>query len=631
MIPMGIRPMRPIFFRTTLARSLADGGSETEIYLNSITTKDGHTLDESDFGDILFLVINPTGENRELVSITSLTSGTPSYGSGLTRGYNFYNSSTSSSRKKSHSPGEVVIVTNDEHYLYTQYVPIDGDVTIADVKTFSSLPRTTAGNPVADNDLARKAYVDSVVGGISSTINVIVPGTAGETVAAGNLIYFDDTDNEWKKCDADTAATVENTMLGIAQGAGVDGGSIAGGVLVRGLDANQSGLTAGAIYYASNTAGAISASAGTKEVTIGFSYSTTQLYFNPRFNQQLTEDQQDALAGTAGTPSASNPFTTNDDTTGTGLLLRRSFYKFGGDGSDGALIISSGTTTLDAAGAKILVKNYTSISITGTGKITVSNPHAGGTILILRSQGAVTLTSSATVIDLKGLGATSATNPNYLLGSAAPKGVTSSSGSGGAGGAAFDATDKYAIDSAVALYRRNLDLACGAGGGTGMTRDGAGGAGGRGGGALLIECAGAFNFTTGTIDVSGNNGTAGGNSVDDGGGGGGGGSCGMALVLYNSLTANTGTYTATGGTGGAAGTSGASGSNASAGGGGGAGSFVAAGGAGGTNNSTGSAAAGLGAGGGGGGTDGVTGGAAGGAAGGNASATVCLVAQNYYF
>jgi len=78
------------------------------------------------------------------------------------------------------------------------------------------------------------------------------------------------------------------------------------------LDANQSGLTAGAIYYASNTAGGISSSAGTQEVTVGFSYSTTQLYFNPRFNQQLTEDQQDALAATT-TPASGNKFITQKD------------------------------------------------------------------------------------------------------------------------------------------------------------------------------------------------------------------------------------------------------------------------------------------------------------------------------
>ena len=69
---------------------------------------------------------------------------------------------------------------------------------------------------------------------------------------------------------------------------------------------------------------------------------------------------------------------------------------FGGDGSDGALAISSGTTTLDCANKKVFIKNYSSISITGTtGKLAFSNPHTSGTIIILRSQGNVTLTSTS--------------------------------------------------------------------------------------------------------------------------------------------------------------------------------------------------------------------------------------------
>ena len=78
---------------------------------------------------------------------------------------------------------------------------------------------------------------------------------------------------------------------------------------------------------------------------------------------------------------------------------------FGGDGSDGALSISSGTTTIDLSSAAITIKNYTSISITGTGALAFSNPATTGSIVILKSQGNVTITSSATrAIDLRSLG-----------------------------------------------------------------------------------------------------------------------------------------------------------------------------------------------------------------------------------
>lgn len=159
---------------------------------------------------------------------------------------------------------------------------------------------------------------------------------------------------------------------------------------------------------------------------------------------------------------------------------------FGGTGADGALTITSGTTNIDLAGSQIVVKNYTSISITGTGKLTFTNPHANGTVIIFKSQGNVTLTSSATPnIDLRLLGA-----------------------SGGAN--AFGS-----------------------------------GVGGRGGGALYIECAGALNYT-GTIDATGQNGTS--NTGGTATGGNAGGAGGTVVILANTITANTGTTTVTGGT-----------------------------------------------------------------------------------
>ena len=104
------------------------------------------------------------------------------------------------------------------------------------------------------------------------------------------------------------------------------------------------------------------------------------------------------------------------------------FAKFGGTGADGALSITSGTTTINLGGASLFVKNYSSISITGTGQLTFSNPAAGGTIIILKSQGNVTLTSSATPnIDLTSIGGSA--------GSGGAQGGSTGAGSGGGGGA----------------------------------------------------------------------------------------------------------------------------------------------------------------------------------------------------
>lgn len=241
--------------------------------------------------------------------------------------------------------------------------------------------------------------------------------------------------------------------------------------------------------------------------------------------------------------------------------------RFGGTGSDGPLSISSGTTTIDLAGQALVVKNYTSISITGTGALAFINPHANGSLIVLRSQGNVTITSSATrAIDLRNLGATGGstvsgtTNQNgndgnpgkcgMFLCDSGKKGVGSTAGNGGS-----TATFQGIPADSQYIWKYPF-IWVGAGGGSGgVIGNGSGssatsGKGGRAAGSMIIECGGALNFT-GTIDASGE---AGGNasapSSPPNSGGGGGGSGGDVLIPYNSLTANSGTINVSAGAGG---------------------------------------------------------------------------------
>lgn len=259
--------------------------------------------------------------------------------------------------------------------------------------------------------------------------------------------------------------------------------------------------------------------------------------------------------------------------------------KFGGTGADGALEITSGTTTIDCAGENIVIKNYTSISITGTGKLAFSNPHNNGTIVVLKSQGNVTLTSSeAPMIDMSGMGAVGATGP---VSNTAPDNENGSAGTTGYALSAIDAPTgglagfnagegnnptpagggtSIAIPSALKkayLYSASLFLALqryqhaftGSGGGSGSFYIANGtcaiGNAGRGGGGLIIECGGYWNFTTaGGISVGGTDASAVASTATIGaqsGSGGGGG--GFFQALYNFLTANTGTVTVAGGQG----------------------------------------------------------------------------------
>jgi hypothetical protein len=275
-----------------------------------------------------------------------------------------------------------------------------------------------------------------------------------------------------------------------------------------------------------------------------------------------------------------------------------------GDGSDGALAISSGTTDIDVGGVQVFIKNYTSISITGTGKLTFSNPHANGTLILFKCQGDVILTSSTTPnIDVSGVGAdngdggavggndgTDGTENTILLdtifdGVNATEGLLGSAGAGGGsyhdGGAASVKENIWYEDDELrralrSMVLRGINGAGGGGGGSGQqgtaSVSGPAGNGGIGAGSLLITGTGALNFT-GTIYSNGADGAAGseGSGADRGGsGGGGGGAAGIVIVLCKEITANSGTITTDGGDGGD-GSVGARSANNNDGGGGGSG------------------------------------------------------------
>lgn len=319
-----------------------------------------------------------------------------------------------------------------------------------------------------------------------------------------------------------------------------------------------------------------------------------------------SQGENDALAGTSGTPSSTNKYVTNDDTSatssaskvvranGTGKIdvgfIPSSLFKFGGTGVDGALSISSGTTTINCSNAAVVVKNYTSISITGTGKLAFSNPNTNGTLIVLKSQGDVIITSSTNpAIDLTGMGATGgvatgSTGSGTAGNNGGGGGGMATAGTAGSGGShtgpvGGDSGDSFywvanvggggggnnssggaggtspGLNASVAQFVETFVLG-GGGGGSGETNsDGAGASGGAGGGALYVECRGNLNFT-GTINAAGIAGGTAGGSQGDGGGGGGGS---VVMIYDGTLVSGAGTITVTGGAGGGGGAGGTGG------------------------------------------------------------------------
>lgn len=337
------------FFVAYTAQELRAGVAVSSLVLDRITTLTGETIETSDFATLGrgVITINPKADGLtsfpESVEFTGVTGATKTL-VGVTRGLD-KDGSADTTLMRYHPVGTEVILSFGAHQI---------------------------------QDLID--YLNTLV---VSTRNVIFEATAGETISAGDLVYFDDTDNEWKLCDADMLTTVENVMLGIAQGAGVDGGAIATGVLVAGHDTTNTGLTQGQKYYASNTPGGLDSTPGTNEVTIGYGSTTGNLYFKPRFDRQITKDEQDALVGTFGTPSDTNKYVTNDDATATPTTGR--IARWGTDGKlpgssiieefiAGATITSGQSLYIDpATQSNPITLDTSNLSNTNTLSFTVGN------------------------------------------------------------------------------------------------------------------------------------------------------------------------------------------------------------------------------------------------------------------
>lgn len=119
---------------------------------------------------------------------------------------------------------------------------------------------------------------------------IVRAGTAGATLAFGDLVYLDPTDSRWELADANAAAGADGDSRGIlgicVQAAAGDGSATT--ILLNGVvraDAAFPTMTVNNPMYVSETAGDIT---GTQPVTtdvvirvVGFALTADELYFNP--------------------------------------------------------------------------------------------------------------------------------------------------------------------------------------------------------------------------------------------------------------------------------------------------------------------------------------------------------------
>lgn len=299
-------------YKTTLSQNLTS--TQTDIPVVSLETSDStpHTIVAADFDSYAILVIEPGGSNQEIISVTG-TDTTNIKWTGATRGLAFYGGTptTVAGNRKTHQAGSTVIMSN-AHWYYDTLMDLDSDETVTGVKTFANgATPIIIDAPVGATDAANKNYVDTHGSGPTYYDQNIVAGIAGENLTAGWAVYLKTSDGKWYGTQATISGTSEGILLGVAQATALSGASTT--ILIGGVDKNQSGLTPGALYYLSDTKGAISATPGTKSVVIGQCDTVaTELVVSQRFTQVPTATEKAAMVGVSGTaPSTSNPFVDN--------------------------------------------------------------------------------------------------------------------------------------------------------------------------------------------------------------------------------------------------------------------------------------------------------------------------------
>lgn len=339
-----------------------------------------------------------------------------------------------------------------------------------------------------------------------------------------------------------------------------------------------------------------------------------------------TQGENDALVGTSGTPSSSNKYVTNDDTSETAVASKVVRYNssgsitgvsgFFGNGSDGAVTISGNTSlsrdmyytnltinngiTLSPKGFRIFVNG--TLTCTGTGKIdsnganggaggngvSSSAPTAGSAGVVDYSTGSLPLPKAGQIggtgtsaIGGNGTNGTTATLNLGLAGAAGGTGGAGSFGSGGTAGTAGaigtsvkslpnsynPAYNLYDLAGST-LTRHELSAGSGSGSQGGgdnptTTVGGAGGGSGSTGGCIFIA---AKTIVSLNVNSNGGAGGAGGNgtgSISGGGGGGAGGNGGIIIIISSSSSSVVTSVAA--GSGGAGGTANASGTAGTAG------------------------------------------------------------------
>jgi hypothetical protein len=212
---------------------------------------------------------------------------------------------------RKHRIGATVSLTDFGHIKFIN------DLISGTTNLNSAAPLGYDGAPASltGNQLATVTYVLGVVNGGAVTFDqqTISAQTSGEALTINDIVYFKESDARWYKVDADATSTFDGLQMGVNKTTAA-GAAVTIQVAISGPVSGFSGLSAGSKYYASNTGGAISTSAGTYSVFVGWALTTTILLFTPFVKTLPTQKEKDAIVGSTGIPSSTNKFITQDNT-----------------------------------------------------------------------------------------------------------------------------------------------------------------------------------------------------------------------------------------------------------------------------------------------------------------------------
>lgn len=249
----------------TLASSI--NSSAMSIQLSDIQGWNGVDLTSADFGDVLWAVLrDSTNTFMEIIQLDPTTIAASSI-TILKRGLDFSGGSVEvTANKLTWIKNDTIIeLGSNPPQLLGQAVAVSGNQTIADLKTFTTLPQSTA-TPTDSKDFATKAYTDLVAGGTANYDQNIVAGVAGEALTAALVAYLKASDGKWYVADSATASKSVGVKIGIIQATVTSGSACR--ILLAGRDKTQTGLTAGLVYYL-GVAGVLSTTKGANIRIIG--------------------------------------------------------------------------------------------------------------------------------------------------------------------------------------------------------------------------------------------------------------------------------------------------------------------------------------------------------------------------